>query len=130
MDKKGMQKYNMIYLSRIFKKLLVYKQLTLFLITFFCFFLGNAQVKSIDSIISFDGHVNELISQKTYVLLDTHNKMEFNDVINSPDFKRTKNNVPNLGSSTGSAWLKFTIKNNSTINKFLLEIENAFLEKV
>ena len=52
-----------------------------------------------------------LIGKSVYILKDESGKMTFNEVVLSKNFIKSEVEVPNLGVSSNTYWLRFRIKN-------------------
>lgn len=70
-----------------------------------------------------------LIGKNVYVL-QPNKELGLSDAIKSADFKKYNENVPNLGFSTNSTWLRFTIDNKSTNKSLLLDVAYPILDEV
>lgn len=84
--------------------------------------IGYAQ-KQID----FNGQ-NIIIGQYTAILEDTSNKLDINAVKNLSGFINSSSQNPNLQLCKSDFWLKFSIKNQSSSDFLLLELEYPTLE--
>lgn len=69
------------------------------------------------------------IGQHVYVLQDK-GEQRFPDVLKSKNFKRYDADIPNLGLTANSVWIKFNITNNSSNPKLLLDVAYPILDEV
>ncbi|MCR6638728.1 MAG: ATP-binding protein [Sporocytophaga sp.] len=67
-----------------------------------------------------------------YILLykSINNTENINDILNENQFVKSENEVPNLGISPYSFWLKFSVKNESGQDTLLLSIEQPYLDSI
>lgn len=70
-----------------------------------------------------------LIGKQTYVLLNNR-ELNFKEAAQSAGFKKYDQDVPNLGFSAVSAWIRFTIANNTRDTSFLLDVAYPLLDEV
>lgn len=66
----------------------------------------------------------------TYILEDSSNELNIQDVQKLQDFVKSSIETPNLNISQSTFWVKFTLKNNSTANDLLLEIAHPTIDKL
>ncbi|MBO9699133.1 MAG: GHKL domain-containing protein [Sporocytophaga sp.] len=59
-----------------------------------------------------------------------NNSETISDILNENKFVKSENEVPNLGISPYSFWLKFSIKNESGQDTLLLSIEQPYLDSI
>ena len=67
-----------------------------------------------------------LIGKSVYILKDESGKMTFNEVVLSKNFIKSEVEVPNLGVSSNTYWLRFRIKNETEEEMLLLEFSQPF----
>jgi signal transduction histidine kinase len=79
-----------------------------------------------DTIVYARGSV--IIGKKVEILKDDSDKYTPQTVINSPLFYKNTSDIPNFNISDATYWMKFTIKNASTENRLLLQIDNALID--
>ncbi|HTN45495.1 MAG TPA: 7TM diverse intracellular signaling domain-containing protein [Flavipsychrobacter sp.] len=108
---------------------MVYR-LILLLLVIFTTGVKSTAAPARDSVIEFQGLFSEIIGDRSFLLLDSSNKMNLQDVLRSNQFVQSDKKVPNLGTNNGTVWVKFSIKNISPFHYFSLEVENAFLDNV
>lgn len=78
-----------------------------------------------------NNHVSKLIGSKAYIFQDKTNKIDFNTLQDKEsDFVLSKIEVPNLGVSPYTYWLKFSIKNLSNEENLLMEISQPFINEL
>lgn len=70
-----------------------------------------------------------LIGKDVYVL-QPDKELRISDVLKSSAFKKYEKDVPNLGFSTNSSWLRFTIDNKSESAALLLDVAYPILDEV
>jgi len=94
-------------------------------IILFCFYsvILNAQVNT------FVYYQNKdlQIGKGVFVLEDKTNALTLSDVVQSKDFKLYNKEVINLGVSSSTFWIQFSILNNSNENNLLLDIAQPIL---
>src|SRR6187402_3071477 len=59
---------------------------------------------------------------------DPTDKLTLNDIIRKNEFKKSSNNIVNLGTTKSTYWLHFTCKSNYVNKKLLLEIQNSTID--
>ncbi len=98
----------------------------------FLFFLVllTQQVFSNDTIVYNNEKTIQSIGNNIYLLKDESNSLNFNEVINSDKFEKSKDNVPNLGISTNTFWIRFTVKNELANRRILLQLQYPILDEV
>ena len=101
----------------------------------FCLFLFvfSFAVKADNSIKTIEIHdENEvrLIGNKVAVLEDVNNSFLFKDVLNSENFELSQTAVSNFGVTSSAYWFKFKVKNATTAQQLLLEIEFPEIDEV
>jgi len=94
----------------------------------FAFLLLTALSVSAQVIIR-GGDERVLIGRQISVLKSPR-ELGFNDVVRSADFKKNNSNVPNLGFSTVSTWIRFTVANQSNSPLLLLDVAYPILDEV
>jgi signal transduction histidine kinase len=72
----------------------------------------------------------EKIGRQVFVFEDTSNKLTINDVIGSTKFESRNADVPNLGVTTSTFWVKFTIQNATGDANLLLDLAQPTLNVV
>jgi signal transduction histidine kinase len=97
----------------------------LFLFVFFCF----TSTISYSKIIISDSTERVLIG-KSLSVLQPNKELNINEVQQSNQFVPCLNDIPNLGLSASSVWLKFTILNQSSNSHFLLNLGYPILDEV
>ena len=95
----------------------------IFLCVLLCSLAGQAQVLVTDTT------GTQLIGKEVYVLQPA-TELPFNAVVKSNSFKKYNADIPNLGLSATSVWLKFTITNNSNNPDLLLDVAYPILDEV
>jgi hypothetical protein len=98
----------------------------------FLFFLIilTQKVYSNDTIVYNNEKTIQSIGNSIYLLKDESNLLNFNDVINSNEFEKSKDNVPNVGISTNTFWIRFTVKNELANRRILLQLQYPILDEV
>lgn len=69
------------------------------------------------------------ISEKVLFYIDSTNQQTIND-ISSKKFSASSKSVINFGMSSSAYWIKIPCKNKSSIENFLLEIEQSTLDRI
>jgi signal transduction histidine kinase len=64
------------------------------------------------------------------ILQDKTSNYKINDVFRSKDFKVNSQNIPNLGITSSSFWLKFQVKNTTNCKSLLLELAYPVINEV
>jgi signal transduction histidine kinase len=99
------------------------------LFLFFLVILAK-QVFSNDTIVYNNESTIQSIGNEIYLLKDESNSLGFTNVINSDKFIKSNVNVPNLGISTNTFWIRFTIKNEISSSKIVLQLQYPILDEV
>lgn len=102
----------------------------LYLLFLFFLLLFTQQVFSNDTIIFNNEKTIQSIGNSIYLLKDESNTLSFKKVINSSEFEKSKDNVPNLGISTNTFWIRFTVKNELANRRILLQLQYPILDEV
>lgn len=74
----------------------------------------------------FDGNT-VMIGRHVAILEDPTNKLDINEVRHSNAFIPSETPIPNLQLSKSDFWIRFSVKNNSDIDHFILELEYPML---
>ncbi len=74
--------------------------------------------------------IKQNIGRNLQILEDKSNSLSVEDVIRSNDFKQSAADVPILGVSTSTFWVKFTVTNTSNESSLLLELSQPTMEEV
>lgn len=72
----------------------------------------------------------QYLSGGIYILQDSTNKLSFEDVVGNKGFKLSPSVIPNLDVTKNTIWLRLSIKNESSDDKMMLEIDNPLLNNV
>jgi signal transduction histidine kinase len=67
---------------------------------------------------------------KQISVLQTNREVTFNDAVQSADFKPYNKDVPNLGFSAFSTWIRFTVTNQTKNSDLLLDVAYPILDEV
>lgn len=109
----------MMYISKIF-----------FLLLFLNFEFTYA-IPKVEQPIIFTDITNSIrIGKSVFILKDLDNSLTFSKVLVSDAFQKSKQDVPNLGVSKSSFWIKFSILNRSSSSDLLLEIAQPTLNNI
>ncbi|MDI1356570.1 MAG: 7TM diverse intracellular signaling domain-containing protein [bacterium] len=92
------------------------------------FLKGNADLPSIVTFSNSRSSV--LIGRKVEILKDETNKLTFPDILNHPGFKVSSEEVPNLGVSPNTFWIRFTIQNHSDQEALLLDLAQPSINEI
>jgi signal transduction histidine kinase len=74
------------------------------------------------------GKIN--IGNSIMILEDPSGKLSMKEILSSQDFKPSNQEVPNLGVSASSFWIKFQVKNISSSDELLLELAQPTMDEV
>jgi signal transduction histidine kinase len=100
------------------------KGISLLLLFFICFY-------SYSKTISYYNNSNNItIGKYLEIFSDPSDKLTINDVLKVNYFSASENIVPNLGISSTSFWIKFSIKNESDLDNLLLEYRQSFIDEI
>ena len=91
------------------------------------FTVSNAYSKII---VYTDYSKNIQIGNSLEIFIDSSSEMNINEVINFNKFKPSESQVPNLGISSSSFWIKFTLRNESENDNLLLEYKQPFIDEI
>ncbi len=73
---------------------------------------------------------SQYIGKSFSILVDTTCDLNVLEVKDSPAFVQSRDEIPNLGYTSASVWVKFTIQNNTPENKILLELHSPLTDRV
>lgn len=93
---------------------------------FFFFFFSSCKLFS--QIVYQIENENLEINNHVQIFKDSTNKLTLEDIIKIDDFKPSLNNVPNLGISKFTFWLKIPIKNSSQDEHFLIDVSQPTID--
>ncbi len=71
-----------------------------------------------------------MLGEYIFLYKSINNTETINDILNENQFVKSENEVPNLGISPYSFWLKFAVKNESGQDTLLLSIEQPYLDSI
>ena len=71
-----------------------------------------------------------LLGKQLFVFVDSGGKSDINDIVTTGDFKPAGTDVPNLGVSDVTVWVKVPVNNQSRYRDIILEVENPLLDEV
>jgi signal transduction histidine kinase len=100
-------------------------RLAFFLSIFFAFIASFSYGQTI-----LTDHTERLVIGKNLSVLEVEKELSFKEVVTSADFKKNDKDIPNLGLSAYSVWLKFSVTNNSSKNHFLFNVAYPILDEV
>jgi len=95
----------------------------LFICLVFCYAAGHAQVLITDTT------TNVFIGKNIYIL-QPQGEVSFSQILASKNFKKYNANIPNLGLSVNSVWIKFTVRNQTSNPRLLLDVAYPILDEV
>jgi two-component system NtrC family sensor kinase len=75
-----------------------------------------------DTILMDNIKIERNFGKKSLILVDSTNSLHIRDVIKSKNFVQVLSDVPNLGASESTYWLKFHVKNDNKDPKVILQI--------
>lgn len=70
------------------------------------------------------------IGNQIQILNDKTNSLTFEQILNAKDFEPSTENVPNLGITKNSHWIKFTIKNELLNRRILLQLQYPIIDHI
>jgi len=94
-----------------------------------CFALLIGYANASTGIIVNDAIGRTMIGKQIWVLL-SNRELDFKAVLKSADFKKNDKDVPNLGFSAVSTWIRFTVTNQSSSPIILLDVAYPILDEV
>ncbi|MCC6369472.1 MAG: GHKL domain-containing protein [Bacteroidia bacterium] len=71
-----------------------------------------------------------LIGKSVYIYTDKTNTLTLKDVMLQNNFVKSNDDVPNMGVSKNTFWLKYDIKNNSNQENLLMEFSQPFVNEI
>ena len=80
--------------------------------------------------IEFKSETIENLGKEVSIYTDVTDKLSATEVLAIDSFKQSNEDIPNLGITKFSHWIKFTIQNNSKSDNLLLKIDNPILDLV
>ncbi len=86
--------------------------------------------EQIDTIRFQDEQSIKSIGANIYLLKDETNSLTIDDVVNSDKFKKSTENVPNLGISKSTFWIKFSIQNKLVNRRILLQLQYPIIDEI
>lgn len=77
-------------------------------------------------------HLSErvIIGTQVEILRDASNSLTPEEAMQSTDFQRSNQLVPNMGTDEATFWLKFSVWNQANTNHLLLNLENPVINEV
>jgi len=94
-----------------------------------CIFLLIPAFRLSAQVVIHNGDGRILIGKQISVLKSTR-ELTLNDVTKSPDFKKNISDIPNLGFSAVSTWIRFTVTNQTNSQLVLLDVAYPILDEV
>lgn len=83
-----------------------------------------------DTIIFNNEYTIQSIGNQIQILNDKSNQLSFDDIKSSNQFKPSDENVPNLGITEETHWIKFTIKNELVNRRILLQLQYPIIDEI
>lgn len=100
-----------------------------FRILLFFSLIGACDLQAQDQPVVFSGSEKNLkIGRYTGILEDKTSQLQVWDVVRSADFKSSTEQIPNLGVSNSTFWIRFTVVNSSQHNHLLLELASPLTD--
>jgi len=100
-----------------------------FLKCLFLIFISN--ITYAQNIISYNNPDSIIkIGNKVLLLEDKNNKLTINEALNSNLFIKSNQTVPNFQISKSTFWIKFKIKNNTSLKSLLLELPYPTIDSI
>ncbi|WP_026897351.1 sensor histidine kinase [Daejeonella oryzae] len=97
-----------------------------------CIFLSTTGFISLaQSPIIFDSdNTQKYIGKQVSVFQDSTGTLNFEEVAQKPDlFKKSQNDVPNLGITESNNWVRFNVKNQSSSDKIIINLAAPSIDK-
>jgi len=94
----------------------------LYLISFCLLSFAPQFLKAEDVILMDNIKIERNFGKSSMILVDPDNSLSINDVIRSKEFKPVTEDVPNLGASKNTYWLKFHVRNENNDPKVILQV--------
>lgn len=76
-----------------------------------------------------DGDTVMYLGKKLSILKDTRGELSVHEAYQSKGYEQSSRKVPNLGVVSGTVWVKFTIKNNTPLDKLVLNLDYPIMDK-
>ncbi|NUM31597.1 MAG: GHKL domain-containing protein [Bacteroidetes bacterium] len=73
---------------------------------------------------------NLSIGKDVYILVDPKGKLGINEIVKSDKFEKSKKDVPNMGITSSTVWLKIIIKNTSNLDNLILQLNQPIIDEV
>ena len=109
----------------ISKKKLLYIYFKVFICILFFFPLFTQA----DTIIDFNNEKSIIrIGSNVSILEDKENKLSAEKAFDANEYKAAKQDVPNLGISSSTFWIKFTVKNSTSTENLSLQIDQPTID--
>ncbi len=110
---------------------MIFKTNIVAFVTCFLLFLGEKAIYG-QSIVAFSDTVQpQVIGKFLSVYEDKSSQLSAEQILKGTFlFQKVTTNVPNLGVSSSNHWVKFSIQNNTSKNKLLLNVAHAILDQV
>lgn len=100
--------------------------------TLFLFLLlsVNLFASGIDTAVLNDENIILSIGKNVKILHDETNDLSFTDVLISKKFSNSTEDVPNLGISESTHWVKFSINNNLANRRLILQLQYPIIDEI
>lgn len=96
----------------------------------FLFILVTFKGFSYDTVLFNNEKSIQSIGNKIELLTDETNSLTFSDVLKSDKFQQSEDNVPNLGISKNTFWIRFTVKNEIENRRSLLQLQYPIIDEI
>jgi signal transduction histidine kinase len=83
-----------------------------------------------DTTIFNNENIIQSIGKDIQILSDETNALTFDEVLKSNDFKISTENVPNLGISKSTHWVRFSIKNELKSRRLILQLQYPIIDEI
>lgn len=104
------------------------KKLNLLFLFFLLAFIQDGF--SNDTILFNNENTIKSIGKSIYLLKDEKDTLPFSEVLTSENFKLSTENVPNLGISKNTFWIRFTVKNEFENRRILLQLQYPIIDEI
>lgn len=75
-------------------------------------------------------NIIQSIGKDIQILSDETNSLTFEDILTSKEFKLSTENVPNLGISKSTHWIRFSIKNELKNRRLILQLQYPIIDEI
>lgn len=102
----------------------------LYALFLFILFSNIIYASGVDTAILNDENTILSIGKNVKILHDETNELTFSEVQKSNNFQNSTEDVPNLGISKSTHWVKFSIKNNLENRRLILQLQYPIIDEI